>query len=261
MSQVDFEITSTDAPGGAAFRAAVNAALQALASNNSGIAPPSTTYAYQFWVDTSTTPPTLKQRDSDNSAWVSLFQLSSSQWLFVNDILINGVTVGLGGGNNVTNAAFGVSALAANTTGAQNFAAGYQAMISNTEGGQNIALGYRALGYNTTTSGNVAVGYAAGRYTSTDAANQTSSNCVFVGWNSRPLGTGETNEIVIGASSIGNGSNTVTIGNDSITKTFLKGRLKLNTVPTDYADNAAALAGGLVAGETYRTGDVLKVVH
>jgi len=28
-----------------------------------------------------------------------------------------------------------------------------------------------------------------------------------------------------------------------------------------YADNAAALAGGLVAGQIYRTGDVLKIVH
>jgi hypothetical protein len=30
---------------------------------------------------------------------------------------------------------------------------------------------------------------------------------------------------------------------------------------TEYADNAAALAGGLVAGNIYRTGDNLKIVH
>jgi len=28
-----------------------------------------------------------------------------------------------------------------------------------------------------------------------------------------------------------------------------------------YADNAAALAGGLVVGQIYRTGDILKIVH
>ena len=28
-----------------------------------------------------------------------------------------------------------------------------------------------------------------------------------------------------------------------------------------YADNATALAGGLVAGQIYRTGDALKIVH
>lgn len=37
------------------------------------------------------------------------------------------------------------------------------------------------------------------------------------------------------------------------------------TVPTsgasEYADNAAALAGGLVVGQVYRTGDTLKIVH
>jgi hypothetical protein len=30
---------------------------------------------------------------------------------------------------------------------------------------------------------------------------------------------------------------------------------------TEYADNAAAVAGGLLAGQVYRTGDVLKIVH
>lgn len=29
----------------------------------------------------------------------------------------------------------------------------------------------------------------------------------------------------------------------------------------EYADNAAALAGGLIVGQFYRTGDILKVVH
>ena len=37
------------------------------------------------------------------------------------------------------------------------------------------------------------------------------------------------------------------------------------SIPTsgapEYADNAAALLGGLVAGNIYRTGDVLKIVH
>lgn len=28
-----------------------------------------------------------------------------------------------------------------------------------------------------------------------------------------------------------------------------------------YADNATALAGGLTAGQIYRTGDILKIVH
>ena len=35
---------------------------------------------------------------------------------------------------------------------------------------------------------------------------------------------------------------------------------KLESVP-EHADNAAALAAGLGAGDVYRSGDLLKVVH
>lgn len=38
-------------------------------------------------------------------------------------------------------------------------------------------------------------------------------------------------------------------------------RFRYDVVPSDYADNAAAVAAGLVNGDVYRTGDVLKVVH
>ena len=38
------------------------------------------------------------------------------------------------------------------------------------------------------------------------------------------------------------------------------GSLNIGTVP-EYADNAAAILGGLVNGDPYRTGDILKVVH
>lgn len=37
--------------------------------------------------------------------------------------------------------------------------------------------------------------------------------------------------------------------------------VKISTVPTSYADNAAAVAAGLMEGMIYRTGDVLKIVH
>ncbi|GAG79510.1 unnamed protein product, partial [marine sediment metagenome] len=30
---------------------------------------------------------------------------------------------------------------------------------------------------------------------------------------------------------------------------------------SEYADNTAAIAGGLTAGDVYRTGDLLKIVH
>ena len=34
-----------------------------------------------------------------------------------------------------------------------------------------------------------------------------------------------------------------------------------NAITREYADNAAAKIGGLVNGQLYRTGDILKIVH
>ncbi|MGT2429236.1 phage tail protein [Cupriavidus basilensis] len=55
---------------GAAFRADLNQALQALAGNSSGSAAPATTYAYQFWADTGAG--LLRMRNGANTAWVTL---------------------------------------------------------------------------------------------------------------------------------------------------------------------------------------------
>lgn len=74
MAQHDYNISNQS---GAAFRADLNNALSAIVSNNSGAVEPSTTYAYQFWADT--TAGVLKQRNAANSAWVTLFQLDG-EW-------------------------------------------------------------------------------------------------------------------------------------------------------------------------------------
>jgi len=61
-----------------AFRADLNDALPALASNNSGATEPSTMFAHQWWVDTSATPNLLKQRNADNDAWITVGSLDQS---------------------------------------------------------------------------------------------------------------------------------------------------------------------------------------
>lgn len=70
MSQHDMDVANAS---GATVRADINSALQALASNSSGASGPSTTYAYQFWCDT--TNGLMKQRNSANSAWLTLWEL------------------------------------------------------------------------------------------------------------------------------------------------------------------------------------------
>lgn len=66
MSQNDFNLANQGFPS---MRADMNSAFQALASNSSGATEPSTTYAYQWWYDTSTD--VLKIRNADNDAWIS----------------------------------------------------------------------------------------------------------------------------------------------------------------------------------------------
>ena len=67
MAQHDMNIANQGFP---AFRSDLNDALSALVSNSSGVTAPSTTFAHQWWMDTSTTPFTLKQRNSANNAWI-----------------------------------------------------------------------------------------------------------------------------------------------------------------------------------------------
>ena len=61
---------------GAAFRTDLNNALAAIVSNNSNSSSPATTYAYQWWADTSAG--TLKIRNSANNAWIELLQLDGT---------------------------------------------------------------------------------------------------------------------------------------------------------------------------------------
>jgi hypothetical protein len=73
MSQNDFTIANQGFP---AFRADLNSALQALATNNSGTSAPSTTFANQLFYDT--TNNILKIRNEDNDAFISLFTLDQA---------------------------------------------------------------------------------------------------------------------------------------------------------------------------------------
>jgi hypothetical protein len=173
------------------------------------------------------------------------------------DINANGLTVGRGGGNISTNTANGVNALFSNTTGVSNTANGVNALLNNTTGGNNTANGVNALLNNTTGGNNTANGSNALRSNTTgsdntangrdalfnnttggnNTANGVSSgrfivdgstativnNSVFLGFNTKPLGNSQTNQIVIGHTAIGAGSNTVTLGNTAITNTILRG--------------------------------------
>ena len=141
------------------------------------------------------------------------------------------------------NAAMGTYSLYSNTTGYQNSAMGYADLYSNTTGYQNSAMGYATLYSNTTGYQNSAMGVDAGRYIADGStANATSNNSLYLGYGSRALANGDTNEIVIGASSVGAGSNSVVLGNDSVTKTLLKGNVGIGTTsPNNKLDVAGTV--------------------
>lgn len=73
MAQHDYSLANQS---GLSFRQDLNNALLAIVSQNSGATEPSTTYAYQWWADTTTG--LLKIRNAANSAWVTIGTLAST---------------------------------------------------------------------------------------------------------------------------------------------------------------------------------------
>ena len=108
--------------------------------------------------------------------------------------------------------------------GDENTAVGRWSMLNTTSGKQNSAFGTQSLINILSTDLNVGMGYRAGMFIAGGAvANTISNTSIYIGANTKALADGGDNEIVIGDSVTGLGSNTVVIGNDSITKTILRG--------------------------------------
>jgi len=128
-------------------------------------------------------------------------------------------------GTGNKNIGLGFQPLFAVTSGSGNFAGGWQALGALTIGGNNLAFGQFALLSITTTSNLIGLGRNAGRFLDDGVtANQTSSNSVYIGIDTRSGATASrTNETVIGYQAISNGSNTVTLGNSSVTDVFIAG--------------------------------------
>ena len=116
------------------------------------------------------------------------------------------------------------------TTGNYNILVGGSAGSSLSSASENIVIGHQALMYNILGSSNIALGYHAGRYITGGSTTLTSStNSIFIGDRTRAFADNSVNEIVIGSAVTGLGSNTVVIGNSSITKTVLNGNVGIGT--------------------------------
>lgn len=173
--------------------------------------------------------------------------------------------------NNTTgiyNVALGTSALTLNTTGQTNMAIGLQSLYTNSSGIGNVAIGVSAMYYNQTGSNNVAIGVTAlvnnttGTYNAAigfDAgkniadgttANATSDYSVYIGTSTRAGADNNQNEIVIGYAAIGAGSNTIRLGNTSVTDLYMPGKFHLQSFATAPASATATGVAGTVIIQT-----------
>ena len=165
------------------------------------------------------------------------------------------------GDNNI---AIGFASLRYVSTGSRNIGIGMEALRGNgandsvavgnaamvlSSGDRNIGIGTGAC-YNINNNDNVAIGYyslhsnvnanssaknnvAIGAWTMSEYNTNlglvdtvySGENNIVIGYRANPSTTAASNEIVIGSNTTGNGSNTVTIGNSSVTDTYLRGNL------------------------------------
>jgi hypothetical protein len=117
-----------------------------------------------------------------------------------------------------------------NTTGGSNSFFGQGSGLGNTTGVGNSFFGENAALNNTTGSQNSFFGRNAGRFISDGTtANTIANDSVFIGAATRANANNQTNQIVIGTSAIGLGSNTTVLGNTSTTFGRWYGSLLLGT--------------------------------
>ena len=130
---------------------------------------------------------------------------------FSSDITVNGLTVGLGGGQS-SNTGLGKGALKSNTTGAGNTAIGSSTLSLNTTGNGSTALGNNALAKSTGSS-NTSIG------SDNMPVNTTGSYNTSVGAYSFYTNTTGSNNIGMGRGHLYNnttGNSNIAIGNDAL---------------------------------------------
>jgi hypothetical protein len=171
--------------------------------------------------------------------------------LGVHGLTANGVTVGRGAASRSNNYAYGYAVLSANTTGNYNNAFGHQVLTANTTGQQNSAFGEYVLPKNIDGNYNTAMGTGALRENTSGSGNtgygqqalstnSTGSNNTAIGNQADVTVNGLSNSTAIGNNAKVSASNTIQLGNSSVTAVNTSGAV---TAPI-YASTPQTLADG-----------------
>jgi hypothetical protein len=135
--------------------------------------------------------------------------------------------------DGIYNNAIGVGALFNNTNGSYNTANGLSALNRNTTGTRNVAMGYHSLRFNTTGTKNVAIGE------SSLLVNTTGTQNTAVGSEADVVTNALTNATAIGYGAKVNASNTIQLGNSSVTDVNTSGTYTAGAVTYPNTDGAA----------------------
>jgi hypothetical protein len=190
------------------------------------------------------------------------------------------IAIGYAAMNNLStgagNVGVGFEVMKQVTTGKHNTSVGYQSMYNAMNvGDSNTAIGYQSLysldpdtddhgsntalgkqsGYDVSTgTGNVLVGANAGNSGSNDLT--TGDNNTYIGNEATGSSASNSNSTVIGATAIGSGSNTVVLGNASVTDVYMAqdSGATVHTAGIQFPSSQAA-SGGANVLDDYEEGD------
>jgi hypothetical protein len=194
---------------------------------------------------TSIPAPNLTNYVTTNTAQtITASKTFSETTTFSKDAIVNGITVGRGGGNKAFNTAIGAGALFSNTGGNNNTAIGASALFSNTEGGGNIAIGGDALALNTSGLSNTAIGGGA------LSNNVTGEFNTAIGYLANVASGGLTNTTVIGNGASVTASNTIQLGNTAVTNVNTSGGITAGGKIIAGASSATSSSAVLEASST-----------
>ena len=115
------------------------------------------------------------------------------------------------------NVGIGFESLKVSTTAHSNTAIGFQSLSSSLIGNKNTAIGYKSGNSITTGGRNITIGHDSALTLTTGTKN------VCIGQQANVSASDCTNEITIGYSATGQGNNTVTLGDTSITAVYMSG--------------------------------------